>query len=42
MVVDRHAEAFNPGVEQGIDQRPIFAVDVAVHGVADVEAVAAA
>ena len=40
--VDRHREAFDAGVEQQIDERPILAVHVAVHRRRDGKAVVAA
>ena len=40
--VDGHAEGVDAGVEQHVDQRPALAVDVAVHAVADGEAVVVA
>ena len=40
--VDGHGEAFDAGIEQQVDQWPAFAVDIAVHGGGDREAVVAA
>ena len=42
VMVDRHAEALDARVEQQVGEGPVLPVNVAVHGVADVEPVVAA